>query len=218
MAVRQDQQHERLLTLLENRRRSTPAQTYTVTTITQSDIPAAGIVSIIPPRNYVNLAMAGISLPPMLRFEGRIMALDTKSLRSDLDSSTHEILEEASEPLRHRVEGTNSTLASDKPQSVLEASPLLPLDEDDEDNKRLLKYIKRNNSIKTKTGIPIKWFLMNRICINFNIGSCIKTTNHLNTNKKLVLRHICGICLLHKRASDTTHTAVTCQHKPQIFH
>jgi hypothetical protein len=127
-------------------------------------------------------------------------------------------LEEAPQPLVPHVEGSISTLVNDKAKSDLDSSPLLPLDEDDEDNKRLIKYIKRNNSIKIKTGIPIKWFLINRICINFNIGSCIKTTNHLNTNKKLVLRHICGSCLLHRRVADTTHTAVSCQFKSQSFH
>jgi hypothetical protein len=218
MAERQNQQHERLLTLLEDRRRHTPARTVTVTTVTQSSEPVAGTVTIIPPRNYDNLAIAGVSLPPMFRLEGRITTLAMDAMKSDLDSSSHDILEEDHQLLMDNDEKSIKKSVNSINKSGQDSSPLLPLDEDNEDNKRLIKYISRNNSIKIKTGIPIKWFLIKRICINFNIGSCTRSTNHLNNSKKMVLRHICGSCLLHRRIADTTHTAVSCRFRPQSFY
>jgi hypothetical protein len=216
MAERQDKQQERLLTLLENRDRGNSAQTVTVTTVTQSTLPAAGRVTIIPPRNFENLAMAGVSLPPMLRIEGSIPAPDIIIMSSNLDSPITESLEEVFEPPMLHLEGRMTTSNFDKPN--LDSSPVLPLDEDVEDNKRLIKYIKRNNIVKMKTGILIKWFLVNRTCINYNIGSCGKTGNHLNTSQQRVLRHICGNCLLHRRVSDSTHSATDCRYKTQSFH
>jgi hypothetical protein len=162
--------------------------------------------------------MAGVSLPPMLRIEGSITAPDLEKLKSNLDSSPIESLEEVYQPPMLSIEGSITTPDLEKSKSNLDSSPILPLDEDVEDNKRLIKYIKRNNIVKMKTGIPIKWFLVNRTCINYNIGTCGKAANHLNTNQEMVLRHICGSCLLHRRVSDTTHPAVTCRYKSQSFH
>jgi hypothetical protein len=207
MADRQDRQHERLLTLLEGRRLHNPVQTVTVTTVTQSCEPAAGKILVIPPRNIDNLAIAGVSLPLTFRLDGGNTTLD-------LESSSQDILEEDQKPADDN-KGRYGKRTLEMSEQV--SSPLLSLDEDLEDNRRLNKYIRRNNLIKTKTGIPIKWFLVNRICINFNIYACKELSNHLNNSKKMVLRHICGSCLLHKRQIDTSHTAVSCRFRPQSF-
>jgi hypothetical protein len=183
MAEWQEQQQERLLTLLENMNRSTSVRATTVTTITHSALPAAGRVSIVPPRNYKNLAMAGVSLPPMLRIEGSITALDLERMKTKLDSS-----------------------------------PNLLMEEHENDDNRLQNYIRRNNDIKIKTGISLNWYMINRTCIKFNIGTCYHIGNHTNTNQELVLRHICGSCLIHRRVEDSTHTAVTCRFKTQSFY
>jgi hypothetical protein len=179
----------------------------TVTTVTQSTEPVSGTVFVIPPRNLDNLAIAGVSLPLTFRLDGGSTTLD-------LESSSQDVLEED-----HQLLGDNKERCGKRPLEVSDqvSSPLLPLDEEFEDKRRLNKYIRRNNFIKTKTGIPIKWFLVNRVCINYNICACKETTNHLNNNKKMVLRHICGSCLLHRRYVDTTHTAVSCRFRPQGF-
>jgi hypothetical protein len=207
MADRQNRQHERLLTLLESKRLHNPVQTLTVTTVTQSSEPASGKIFVIPPRNIDNLAIAGVSLPLTFRLDGGSTTLD-------LESSSGDVLEED-----HHLHGDHNGRCGKRPLEVSDygSSPLLPLNEELEDNRRLNKYIRRNNFIKTKTGIPIKWFLVNRVCINFNINACKEVTNHLNTSKKMVLRHICGSCLLHRRQIDTTHKAVSCRFRPQSF-
>jgi hypothetical protein len=207
MADRQDRQHERLLTLLESRRLHNPVQTMTVTTVTQSCEPATGNIFVIPPRNIDNLAIAGVSLPLTFRLDGGSTTLD-------LEATSGDIVEED-----HHQHGDHNGRCGKRPLEVSDygSSPLLPLDEELEENKRLNKYIRRNNFVKTKTGIPIKWFLINRVCINFNINACKQVANHLNNSKKMVLRHICGSCLLHRRQIDSTHTAVSCRFRPQGF-
>jgi hypothetical protein len=34
----------------------------------------------------------------------------------------------------------------------------------------------------------------------------------------MVLRHVCGSCLFQRRVADTTHRAITCRFKTQVFY
>jgi hypothetical protein len=207
MADRQDRQHDRLLTLLESRRLQNPVQTMTVTTVTQSCDPSAGNIFVIPPRNLDNLAIAGVSLPLTFRMEGGSTSVDLEETSGDsFEEDHHQDGDHFGKYGKRPLEGSDNG-----------SSPLSPLDEELEENKRLNKYIRRNNFIKTKTGIPIKWFLVNRVCINFNINACKQLTDHLSIKKGTMLRHICGSCLLHRRQLDSTHTAVSCRFRPQGF-
>jgi hypothetical protein len=82
MMERQSVHQEKLMKLLENtQNNSIPAATMmTSTTIT------AGRVGVLAPRNSENLALAGISLPPMLRIEGDLTTIDMSKMKSKLKS------------------------------------------------------------------------------------------------------------------------------------
>jgi hypothetical protein len=85
MMERQDAHQEKLMKLLEaNQLNAIPtATTTTSTTIT------AGRVGVQAPRNSQNLALAGISLPPMLRIEGDYATIDMSKMKSKLKSGRH---------------------------------------------------------------------------------------------------------------------------------
>jgi hypothetical protein len=84
--MKQQAEHQdKLMKLLEaNQLNAIPtATTTTSTTIT------AGRVGVQAPRNSQNLALAGISLPPMLRIEGDYATIDMSKMKSKLKSGRH---------------------------------------------------------------------------------------------------------------------------------
>jgi hypothetical protein len=83
MMEKQAEHQDQLLKLLEaNQQNSIPTAT-TTTTIT------AGRVGVQAARNSHNLALAGISLPPMLRIEGDLSTIDMSKMKSKLKSGRH---------------------------------------------------------------------------------------------------------------------------------
>jgi hypothetical protein len=83
MMEKQSEHQEKLMKLLEASQQFNTIPTATTTTSTTI---TAGRVGVLAPRNSENLAMAGISLPPMLRIEGDYATIDMSKMKSKLKS------------------------------------------------------------------------------------------------------------------------------------
>ena len=90
MMDRQTAQQDRLLKLLEaaQNKSSHPESNQDPSPPASSGL-SAGRVGVIAPRNAENLALAGVSLPPMLRIEGDLATIDMAKMKTKLRSGRH---------------------------------------------------------------------------------------------------------------------------------
>jgi hypothetical protein len=86
MMEKQSEQQDKLLKLLENANNSQQNNSIPPATTTTSTTISAGRVGVLAPRNSENLALAGISLPPMLRIEGDLSTIDMSKMKTKLKS------------------------------------------------------------------------------------------------------------------------------------
>jgi hypothetical protein len=86
MMERQAEHQDKLMKLIENSNKVIQNNSIPAATATTSTTITAGRVSVLAPRNTENLALAGISLPPMLRIEGDLSTIDMSKMKSKLKS------------------------------------------------------------------------------------------------------------------------------------
>jgi hypothetical protein len=86
MVDRQGAQQDKLLTLLENLHKQNPVQGSTNGTPSTSSSMSTGRVGVMAPHNAENLALTGVSLPPMLHIEGDLTTIDMSKMKVKLKS------------------------------------------------------------------------------------------------------------------------------------